>query len=119
MANVALPMSILMPVTILLMIYTAVIYPSKKSIGFYLTVLSTLLFIVTLIITVTIEVPIDSQIKTWTTATMPSDWEIIRSRWNYFHTLRTFTSFAAFGCFLSPALFDEQKQQKTILHSDD
>ena len=30
--------------------------------------------VITLIITVGVEVPIDNQIKTWTTETLPADW---------------------------------------------
>jgi hypothetical protein len=34
-------------------------------------------------------------IKTWTEATLPSDWKEIRARWAAFHTLRTFYHSAA------------------------
>jgi len=54
-----------------------------------------LLMIITLLITVMIEVPIDNQIKRWTVSTIPSDWELLRARWDKFHTLRTFTSIAS------------------------
>ncbi len=45
-------------------------------------------------VTLAVEVPIDNKTKTWTTATLPADWEQIRSRWANFHTLRTFLSLA-------------------------
>jgi hypothetical protein len=55
--------------------------------------------VITLIITVAVEVPIDNQIKTWTEATVPGNWDSLRQRWDVFHTIRTFTSIASFGFF--------------------
>jgi uncharacterized membrane protein len=48
-----------------------------------------------LVITLSVEVPIDNQIQDWTAATLPADWRSIQSRWELFHTIRTFTSIAA------------------------
>lgn len=55
-----------------------------------------ILMVITLIITVGIEVPIDNQIKTWTPETLPSHWTELRSTWDRFHTLRTITSILSF-----------------------
>jgi hypothetical protein len=51
--------------------------------------------VATLIITVAVEVPIDNQIKTWTEATVPANWESLRHTWDEFHTTRTLTSIAS------------------------
>jgi uncharacterized membrane protein len=48
-----------------------------------------------LVITLAVEVPIDNQIETWTAATLPGDWRSIQSRWELWHTVRTFASIAA------------------------
>jgi uncharacterized membrane protein len=48
-----------------------------------------------LVITLAVEVPIDNQIQDWTAATLPADWRRIQSRWELFHTIRTFISIAA------------------------
>ena len=48
-----------------------------------------------LVITLVVEVPIDNQIETWTVATLPGDWRSIQSRWELFHTIRTFLAIAA------------------------
>jgi hypothetical protein len=48
-----------------------------------------------LVITLAVEVPIDNQIEAWTAATLPGDWRSIQSRWELWHTIRTFTSIAA------------------------
>ena len=98
-ANVALPMSIIMPSCIVFMILTLWFYQRKGSTMFYLGILGLILMIVTLVITLSILVPIDNEIKQWTISTVPSGWESIRSRWQTFHSIRTFTSLASFGCF--------------------
>ena len=107
--NVANPMRVIMPLCILLMAVSLWLYPEKRSVTFYLIVTSFVLLIVTLIITVGIEVPIDNQIKTWSPETVPSDWTAIRGRWQFFHTIRTFTSLASFGLF-SAASFETFKR---------
>jgi len=99
-ANVALPMAIIMPATLLFMLLTILLSRRANRVSFYLYMISFLLMVITLIITVGVEVPIDNQIKTWTETTVPSNWESLRQRWDVFHTVRTFTSVASFG-FLS------------------
>jgi hypothetical protein len=48
-----------------------------------------------LVITLAVEVPIDNRIETWTASTLPADWRSIQTRWELFHTIRTFLSIAA------------------------
>jgi uncharacterized membrane protein len=55
-------------------------------------------------VTLAVEVPIDNKVKTWTTATLPADWEQIRSRWANFHTLRTFLSLAGLAAAVAAPL---------------
>ena len=98
-ANVAFPMRIIMPACLLFMILTLWFYQRKKSTGFYLGILGLILMVTTLVITLAILVPIDNEIKQWTASTVPSGWEAIRSRWQIFHSIRTFTSLASFACF--------------------
>ena len=107
--NVGVPMRIIMPLCILLMAVSLWLHPDKRSVNFYLIVASFVLLIVTLLITVGIEVPIDNQIKTWSPETVPSDWTAMRDRWQFFHTMRTFTSLASFGLF-SAASFETFKR---------
>ena len=95
--NVAVPMRVIMPSCIVFMAVSAWLYPLKST-GFYLNVIANVLIIATLLITLLVLVPIDNQIKAWTVATMPPDWTSMREQWQFFHTLRTLTSLAAFGC---------------------
>ena len=99
-ANVAIPMRILMPATLLLMLITVLLSRQINKYSFYLYGISFLLMVITLIITVAVEVPIDNQIKTWTNTSVPGNWESIRQKWDMFHTLRTFTSIASVGFFV-------------------
>lgn len=99
-ANVAIPMRILMPATLLLMLITVLLSRQINKYSFYLYGISFLLMVITLIITVAVEVPIDNQIKIWTDTSVPGNWESIRQKWDMFHTLRTFTSIASVGFFV-------------------
>jgi uncharacterized membrane protein len=107
-ANVRTPMRILMPLTLILVATATWLTPDKRSAAFYLRVAALLLAVAALVITVGVEVPIDNQIKTWTATTMPAGWEVLRARWQMFHTLRTFASIGALACMtagvLSPAV---------------
>ena len=56
------------------------------------------LMVVALVITLAVNVPIDRQIQSWTTATLPPDWQAIRNRWEFYHGLRTALSLVALSC---------------------
>jgi uncharacterized membrane protein len=99
-ANVAVPMAIIMPATLLCMLAAVLLSRSVNRYAFYLYSIAFLLMVVTLIITVGVEVPIDNQIKTWTSATLPSNWELLRQRWDHYHTVRTFTAIGSLGFFV-------------------
>ena len=97
--NLAVPMRFIMPACILFMLISLWIEPNKRSTGFYFNIAAFVLIIAALLITLMVEVPIDNQIKVWTVATAPADWQAIRDKWEGFHTLRTFCSLGSFGCY--------------------
>ena len=70
--NLGVPMSILMPLSLLSAIVVLLLLP-KQSKEFSLALAGLLLMIVALIVTLGIEVPIDRQIEQWTLATLPPD----------------------------------------------
>jgi len=109
-SNVAVPMAIIMPACILLIALSLWLYRPKKSTGFYFGLVSFVLIIIVLIVTLTILVPIDNQIKQWTPSTVPENWQQTRSKWDMFHTLRTFASLLNFACF-SVAILAERKNE--------
>jgi hypothetical protein len=96
-ANVAVPMRILMPLCILCMLGVVWFYPDKRSAGFYFSIAAFVLIVAVLLITLMVLVPIDNQIKTWLPESIPANWQSIRLRWQSFHALRTFLSVASFG----------------------
>jgi len=98
--NVAIPMSIIMPATLLFMLIAILLSRRVNRYSFYLYSISFLLMVIALIITVAVEVPIDNQIKTWTETSVPGNWESLRQTWDSFHTIRTFTSIASV-CFFA------------------
>ena len=99
-ANVAVPMSIILPASLLgLMILLARSW-KKRSVYFFCMLVTLLLFIIALVITVAVEVPMDNKIKTWEVSTIPSEWTPIRDRWEYYHTMRTFVTLAGMAFFI-------------------
>ncbi|MFZ1685779.1 MAG: DUF1772 domain-containing protein [Flavobacteriales bacterium] len=99
-ANVAWPMRILMPATLLFMGWSLASHPVRRSPGFKLMVAATALMVVTLLITLLVEVPIDNRIAEWTVDTIPTDWKDQRLTWDHFHTARTFTAITSFASYL-------------------
>jgi len=79
--NVALPMSIIMPASIIGLLVLVIRSWRTKSVYFYCMLLAFILFVIALVITVGIEVPIDNKIKTWTVESIPADWQSIRDKW--------------------------------------
>jgi uncharacterized membrane protein len=101
MKNVAVPMSIIMPASIICLVILLTWSWKIKSVYFYCIAATLILFIIALIVTLTVEVPIDNQIKTWTATTIPGNWENIRDRWELYHTVRTFAALACILFFLT------------------
>ena len=98
-ANVAMPMRFILPGGIVLMMLSLWYASNKKTAGFYSGLIALVLIIAVLLITLTILVPIDNDIKEWTAATVPADFDDIRARWKTFHAVRTFASLISFACF--------------------
>ncbi len=103
--NLAIPMSILMPLSLLSALTLLALLP-KGSMAFALAVAGFLLMVCALVVTLAVEVPIDNQIKEWTVASLPVDWQAKRDRWEFYHALRTLISIVAFASVTSSALSD-------------
>ena len=101
--NLAVPMRILMPLSLVSSLILIALLP-KRSAAVALAIAGFLLMICALIVTLTVEVPIDNQIKVWTVATLPADWQAMRDRWEFYHALRTFVSIAALASVTASAL---------------
>jgi uncharacterized membrane protein len=104
--NLAMPMRFLMPGAILASLLTLFLLPRKRSPAFHWTLAGSLLMIAALAITLSVNVPIDNQIKTWTLDSLPGDWARIRDRWESFHTLRTWVSITSLAAMILGTLSD-------------
>jgi uncharacterized membrane protein len=78
--------------------------PDRGSPAALFTAAGALLMIAVLVITLSVNVPIDNRIRTWTESSMPPDWGRIRDRWEAFHAARTFVSIAALALILIGSL---------------
>lgn len=113
-ANVALPMRILMPASLLALLGATWLHPRKRSGGFYLLLAGFALMVVTLLITLLVQVPIDNDIRRWTVDTLPVDWEAQRLTWKRFHALRTATSLAGLGAFVWSTLLTSSRSKESL-----
>jgi uncharacterized membrane protein len=94
--NLGVPMAILMPLALLSALVTlALLRQGRQTAAFWWELAGFALMVAALVITLAVEVPIDNRIETWTAATLPGDWRSIQSRWELWHTIRTFASIAA------------------------
>ena len=94
--NLGVPMAILLPLALLSALVTLVLVRREgRTQAFWWLLAGFGLMVVALVVTLAVEVPIDNRIETWTAATLPADWRSIQSRWELWHTIRTFVSIAA------------------------
>jgi len=115
--NVALPMRFILPSGIIFMVISLLLFRDKKSFYFYCGIFSFILLIAVLLITLIVLVPIDNNIRTWQALTVPSDFDVIRTRWKNFHELRTFLSLASFLLFSASAIYDASvSRNKKMYH---
>jgi len=103
--NMAAVMTILMPVALLSIVPVLFFSYNGRPETFYLTLIGFALFIVALLVTVLVEVPIVKQIETWTVSTLPGDWQQLRDRWGAFHVIRIVASLAGLVLLLVGAIY--------------
>lgn len=116
MQNIALTMSIIMPASVICLVILLIGSWKTKNLYFYCMLTTLVLFIVALIITVGIEVPIDNQIRTWMPAAMPADWQGLRNKWKFYHTIRTFASLSATAFFLIALIYHKPVVDQLKFH---
>lgn len=108
--NLGGPMAVLMPAALLSAgPVLVVLYRLHRRASFFLVLVGAALLVVALVITLSVNVPIDDAIAGWTVATLPSDWMSIRNRWEAYHAARTFISLAGFGSALAAVLWSREE----------
>jgi uncharacterized membrane protein len=96
--NLATPMTILLPLALVCALVAVGLLRSRSprpAPEFWWMLAGFVLMLGALVVTLAVEVPIDNHIKTWTVATLPADWRSVQSRWELYHTIRTFLSIGA------------------------
>jgi uncharacterized membrane protein len=103
--NMAPLMTPLMPASLLSMVPVLFMSYSRQSTTFYLTATAFALFIVALLVTILVEVPIVEQIVTWTPSTLPANWQHLRDRWGTFHIIRIVAGISGLILLVVAAIF--------------
>jgi hypothetical protein len=102
--NLGRIMTVLFPVTMLVIAADAVASLSHP-IGFALVLAAFVLFLLALVVTTAVEVPVVKQIRDWTSDTMPSNWATLRDRWVSFHLLRVVPGILGLALLVAGALW--------------
>jgi uncharacterized membrane protein len=103
--NMAPVMTVLMPGTMLSIIPVMLFSYRQQPMVFYFSAVALLFFLIALLVTVIVEVPIVQQIASWTPSTMPANWQQLRDRWMRFHVLRVVAGMASLVSLLVAAIF--------------
>lgn len=103
--NLGTIMAMLVPAALLTTLPVLYLLYRRRSEAFYITLGGFAFFVVALLITLLVEVPLDVEFQTWTVATLPSNWEQLRDRWEWYHVVRSWASVAGLALLLASALF--------------
>jgi uncharacterized membrane protein len=103
--NMAPLMTVLMPATLLSIVPVLFLSYRDQRKTFYLNVIALALFIIALLVTVLVEVPIVEKIVTWKVSTLPANWQQLRDRWGKFHLVRVITGLASLVLLVVAAIF--------------
>jgi uncharacterized membrane protein len=98
-------MTILTPVALLSIAPVLFFSYNDQPRTFYLTLTGFALFIVALLVTMIVEVPIVKQIVTWTPGTLPDNWQQLRDRWGSFHIIRVVAGIGGLILLVAGAIF--------------
>lgn len=103
--NMAPVMTVLMPAAFLSIVPVLFLSYSTQPRTFYLTLAGFVFFLIALLVTMLVEVPIVEEIVTWKVDTLPSSWQQLRDRWRRFHVIRVIAGLASLVFLLAGAIF--------------
>ena len=98
-------MSVLMPGALLSIVPVLLITYRGQRTTFFLNTVALILSAVALLVTVLFQMPLVKQMRAWTVATLPHNWEEIRDRWEAYHAVRVVASVAGLVLMLTAAIF--------------
>jgi hypothetical protein len=97
-------MGVLFPLTLVSMV-PVIVMSVGHPVGFALEIAGLALFVLALVVTAAVEVPIVKQIRGWTDSTMPPNWARLRDRWVSFHLLRVIPGILGLALLIAGALW--------------
>jgi uncharacterized membrane protein len=103
--NMGRVMTVLMPISLVAIVPVLVIGQGERPQTFYVSLAGLLFFILAAVVTIAVEVPIVSRIRTWSVESIPADWTRQRDRWESFHRIRVGAGFLGLALLLAGALF--------------
>jgi uncharacterized membrane protein len=103
--NMAPVMTVLMPAALLSIIPVLFLSYREQPRTFYLNAIAFALFIIALLVTVVVEVPIVEEIVTWTASSLPENWQQLRDRWIKFHIIRVIAGITSVVLLVVGAVF--------------
>jgi uncharacterized membrane protein len=103
--NMAQVMTFLVPISLVAAVPVLVLSFSQRPVTFYLGLVGLSLFLITLFVTLLIEVPIVKKIRGWELSSLPNNWQELRDRWGAFHYFRIIPSIVGLALFLIGAIF--------------
>jgi uncharacterized membrane protein len=98
-------MTALMPAALLSTIPVLLVSYGARPRTFYMALTALALLVVSLLVTMIVEVPIVKLVETWTISTIPGDWQRLRDRWGAFHVVRVVAGISAFALLVAGAVF--------------
>ena len=98
-------MTVLGPISLLSIAPVRFFSYNKQPRTFYLSLMGFAVFIVALLVTVLVEVPIVKRIVTWTVGTLPGDWQHQRDRWGAFQIIRVVAGIGGLALLVAGAIF--------------
>ncbi len=102
--NLGRIMGFLFPVTLLSMI-PVIVLSVGQPVSLTFEIAGFALFLLALIVTAAVEVPIVTQIRGWTDVPLPAGWEQLRDRWVSFHLLRVIPGILGVALLIAGALW--------------
>lgn len=115
--NLGIIMAILMPAAMLTTLPVLYLLHRRRPKRFYTTLMGFMFFVMALLITLLVEVPLDFQFQQWTAATLPANWQQLRDRWELFHFLRSWFAVIGLALLIAGALF--WRDRRTVRTSGD
>ena len=102
--NMAQVMTALMPFSLVVLLLVMFL-TFGRGVTFYAYLIAFLLFLIALIVTTAIEVPLVKQMEKWNASAMPPAWQKTRDRWMSFHVVRILCGLIGLGVLVAVSMF--------------